>query len=218
MVHGNHAQLLLTSLPAVAIANMELTDTGDHITYKVGTSDAAKRYWDRTASFVFQQSTDGVSWTSATAVAIRHVGGYVTLSGVVGGTHQARVQSGAYLPYAAIGDVREWAVDIDRQESESTCMTTNSTPTRFQTWKMGTVGGTFKVGRFLVDDTYVDLLTIYSEDTLIASLVMDVTTTPPLRMEGYCKLKKDGMKVDLNDLEMEDLDFRIDGAFYLVNA
>ncbi len=216
--HGNHGQLILTSTPNVSITNLELTNTGDNTTFKIGSSDQAKRYWDRTATFTFQKSTDGSSWTSATATDIRYVGGYVTLSAAVGGTHQARIASGAYLPWSAVGDIKGWELEIEREEHDSTVMTTNSTPTRVKSYKPGLTASTIKIEKFLVDGTYVNLLTIYSNDTLVASLVIDVTQSVPPRFECYAKLKKDGMKVSLSDLEMEDLDLRADSTVYLVNA
>jgi hypothetical protein len=218
MTHGNHGQLILTSTPNIAITNLELTNTGDNTTFKIGSSDQAKRYWDRTATFTFQKSTDGSSWTSATAVDIRHVGGYVTLSAAVGGTHQARIQSGAYLPWSAIGDIKGWSLDVSREKHDATTLTTNSTPTRAKTYSMGLLDSSIKIEKFLVDAAYLGLLTIYSNDTLVASLVADVTQTIPPRFECYAKLEKDGMKVALNELEMEDLDFVADSFPYLVNS
>jgi hypothetical protein len=121
------------------------------------------------------------------------------------------------LAYAAIGDILEWAPDLARDTSETTCMTTTSTPTRWKTYKGGLVGGTIKISKFLVDNTYVNLVTITTDDTLIASLVVDATTGLP-RLECYCKLEKDAMKVPLKDLEMEDLSFKIDGPLYLAST
>jgi len=216
--HGNHGQLILTSTPNAAINDLALTDSGDHTTFHIGSSDGAKRYWDRTASFVFQTSIDGATWNTATPASVQYVGGIVTFSGPVGGTHQARVHSGAYLPWAAIGDIKGWTLEVSRDKAESTALTTNSTPTRVKSYKMGTVTATIKIEKFLVDATYVNLLTIYSDDTLVASLVMDVTQTVPTRFECYAKLEKDGMKVPLTDLEMEDLDLQADQFPYLVNS
>jgi hypothetical protein len=215
--HGNHGQLILTSTPNVSMTDQALVDSGDHTTFNISNA-ADKRYWDRTAAFVFQTSTDGSTWNTAVPANVQYVGGIVTFSGAVGGTHQARIHSGAYLPYSAIGDVKEWGFDISRKVHESTCMTTTNTPTRWETYKGGLAGGTFKIARFLVDATYINLVTVATDDTLIASLVLDVTATPPTRLESFGKLTKDGAKVPLNDLELEDLDFSIDGQMYLVNS
>jgi hypothetical protein len=211
--HGNHGQLLLTSTPNLAFTNQALTDSGDHLTYNCS-AIPTKRYWDRTASFVFQQSSNGTVWNTVSPSAVQYVGGLVTFATPAGGTNQARIASGAYLLATAIGDIVEWAPDLDRDTSETTCMTTNSTPTRWKTYKGGLIGGSIKISKFLVDNTYVGLVTIGTDDTLIASLVVDATTGLP-RLECYCKLEKDGMKVPLDDLEMEDLTFKIDGPLYL---
>jgi len=211
--HGSHGQLILTSTPNVSMTDQALVDSGDHTTFNISNAPT-KRYWDRTASFVFQTSIDGTTWNTATPASVQYVGGLVTFSGAVSGTHQARIHSGAYLPYAAIGSIVEWAPDLDRDTSETTCMSTNSTPTRWKAYAGGLVGGTIKISKFLVDNTYVNLVTITTDDTLVASLVVDVTTGLP-RLECYCKLEKDSMKVPLKDLEMEDLSFKIDGPLYL---
>lgn len=214
--HGNRAQLLLTSTPNLAFTNQALVDSGDHLTYNISNAPT-KRYWDRTAAFVFQQSVNGTVWTTPNPTSVQYVGGLVTFPSVVGGTNQARIASGAYLPYAAIGDILEWSPALDRDTSETTCMTVTNTPTRWKTFKGGLLGGSFKINRFLVDNTYVGLMTITTDDTLVASFVIDVTTGLP-RLECYGKLTKDGMKVPLKDLEMEDLDFKIDGAVYLITS
>jgi hypothetical protein len=214
--HGSHGQLLLTSTPNLAFANQALTDSGDHLTYNCS-AIPTKRYWDRTASFVFQQSSNGTVWNTVSPSNIQYVGGLVTFPSPAGGTNQARIASGAYLAYAAIGNILEWAPDLSRDTSETTCMSTNSTPTRWKTFAAGLIGGSIKISKFLVDNTYVNLVTITTDDTLIASLVVDVTIGIP-RLECYCKLKKDSMKVSLKDLEMEDLEFQIDGPLYLASS
>jgi len=214
--HGNRAQLLQAIPPNVAFSNQALTDSGDHLTFNCS-AIPTKRYWDRTASFVFQQSSNGTAWNTVSPSVIQYVGGLVTFPSAAGGTNQARIASGAYLPVAALGDILEWAPDIDRDMHESTCMTTNNVPTKWRTYKPGLPGGNIKVSKFLADDTYADIITLSTDDLLILSLVMDATTGLP-RFESYAKLAKDGMKVSLSDLEMEDLDFKIDGQFYLVTS
>ena len=48
-------------------------------------------------------------------------------------------------------------------------------------------------------------------------MVQDATTGLP-RLECYGKLTKDGMKVPLKEIEMEDLDFVIDGQLVLTTS
>jgi hypothetical protein len=215
-IHGNRGQLLLALPPNAAFTNQALVDSGDHLTYNISNAPT-KRYWDRTASFVFQQSSNGTTWNTVTPSSIQYVGGVVVFPSAVGGTNQARISSGAYLPYTAIGDILEWAPDISRSTHETTCMTTNSTPTRWRTYLPGLVGGTIKISKFLVDNTYLNLLTIFTDDTLVLSLVLDATNGYP-RFESFGRLSKDGMKVSLKDLEMEDLDFQIDGQMVLATS
>jgi len=214
-VHGSHSQLLLTSTPNVAFSNEALTNSGDNVTFNMSGAPT-KRYWDRTSTLVFQQSSNGSSWNTVTPTSVQHVGGIVIFPSAAGGTNQARIASGGYLPYAAAGEIKDVGFDLSRDIAESTTLTTSSTPTRWRTYKGGLLGGSFKIGKFLADGTYANLATVSTADTLIASIVLDVATT--LRLECFGYLQKDGAKAAIGDLEMEDLDFIIDGAVYLTNA
>lgn len=160
----------------------------------------------------------GATWTTQTGnYTIQYVGGKVAFTVPFLGTSAGCRVTGAYFNFTAIGDVLEWAPDISRATHKTTCMTTNSTPTHWETYLPGLVGGTIKINRFLVDNTYANLFTVFTDDTLILSLVLDATTGLP-RLESYGKLTKDGMKVPLKDLEMEDLDFQIDGQMVLTTS
>jgi hypothetical protein len=169
---------------------------------------------------VITRAQGGFTWTTqaATTYTIQYVGGVVTFNAPFLGTSVGcRINTGAYFNFTAIGDVLEWSPDISRKTHSTTCMTTNNVPTRWETFLPGLAGGSVKINRFLVDNTYVGLFTVFTDDTLILSLVMDATTGLP-RLEAYGKLTKDGMKVPLKDLEMEDLDFVIDGQMVLVTS
>src|SRR6266550_4430413 len=168
---------------------------------------------------VITRAQGGNTWTTqvATTYTIQYVGGKVIFSAPFLGTSVGCRVTGAYFNFTAIGDVLEWAPDISRKTHPTTCMTTNNVPTRWETFLPGLAGGTIKINRFLVDNTYVGLFTVFTDDTLILSLVMDATTGLP-RLESYGKLTKDGMKVPLKDLEMEDLDFVIDGQMVLTTS
>ncbi len=215
-VHGNRAQLLLALPPNLSFTNQALVDSGDHLTYNISNAPT-KRYWDRKAAFVFQQSINGSAWTTPASVVVQYVGGKVTFPSVVGGTNQARIASGAYLPFTAVGDILEWAPDVSRTCHDTTCMTVTSTPVHWKTYLPGLAGGSIKINKFLADNTYANLFTISTDDTLILSMVQDATTGLP-RLECYGKLTKDGMKVPLKEIEMEDLDFVIDGQLALTTS
>src|SRR5579872_6998552 len=165
------------------------------------------------------ESQLGQGWTTMTSTtyAIQYVGGKIIFNNAFLGASVGCRVTGAYLPFTAIGIILEWAPDISRKTHPTTCMTTNNVPTRWETFQPGLAGGTIKINRFLVDNTYVLLFPISTDDTLILSLVMDATTGFP-RMESYGKLTKDSMKAPIKDLEMEDLDFVIDGQMVLTTS
>lgn len=54
--HGRKAQVLMASGAGISMTNETMTDAGDHQNYTI--ANAAKRYWDSTASFVVQQAND----------------------------------------------------------------------------------------------------------------------------------------------------------------
>jgi hypothetical protein len=165
------------------------------------------------------ESQLGQGWTTAVATTytIQYVNARVIFNNAFLGSSVGCRVTGAYLPYTAVGDILEWAPDISRSTHETTVMTTTSTPTRWKTYLPGLAGGTIKINKFLADNTYANLLTIFTDDTLVLSLVLDATNGFP-RLEAYGKLTKDGMKVPLKDLEMEDLDFQIDGQMVLATS
>lgn len=213
--HGNRSQILVTSTPNISMTNQALTDSGDHTTFNISNAPT-KRIWDRTAAFTFQTAPDGSTWTTVVPSVIRYPGGLVTFaSAVTGGTPSARISSGAYLPYAALADAIEWAPELTREVKDSTTLTTSSTPTRWKTFKPGLVGGLFKINKWLADPTNIGLFAISTADTLVASFVLDVTAGTVTRLESFGYLTKDSIKVMTHELETEDLEFVIDGGFYL---
>ncbi len=212
--HGKKAQILMTSAPSLSITNLNLTNSGDNTTFTVPTGSADKRYWDRTASFVFQTSTDGTTWNNTTPASVRYINGSVTFASAVGGTHQARISSGKYWPYAAIAQAQEWSPDVSRDVKEDTSMTTTTTPTQWRTFVPGLIDGSFKLSTWFVDDTYFQR--IDDETILIASLILDVTTNARIECEGL--MTKESIKIALDGLESEDLDFKINGQVYLFTS
>ncbi|HEX9502877.1 MAG TPA: hypothetical protein VF974_00960 [Patescibacteria group bacterium] len=318
-VHGNRAQLLLTSTPNVALTTQALTDPGDHQNFN-SSAIPTKRYWDRTASWTVQAEYDevqtiqvtgsptggtytltfggqttatinwndpastvqtrlqalssitagkclvtggpgpatpytvefvstlgfasqalitlttnsltggsspsvsitraqgGATWTTQVGNnVIQYVGGVVRFTNAFLGTQAGCRVTGAYLPYTAVGDILEWAPDVSRTCHETTSMTVTSSPVHWKTYLPGLAGGSIKINKFLADNTYANLFTISTDDTLILSMVQDATTGLP-RLEAYGKLTKDGMKIPLKEIEMEDLDFIIDGQLVLTTS
>lgn len=120
--------------------------------------------------------------------------------------------SGKYLAYAAIASAKEWSADVERSEKENTTMTTTSTPALWRTFQMGLLDGTFSLVQWWVDDTYFEL--IDDSTSLIVALVIDVTTNARLECEAL--MKKQSLKVVLDELDEESIDFRINGPVYLL--
>jgi hypothetical protein len=214
-LHGKHSQIILTSTPALSFTNLVLQDSGDHTTFFAASADAAKRYWDSTQTLTVQTSPDGTTWTNASPKSIRYLSGSVTFaSAVSGGTPGARVSAGHYLPWSALAWVSEWAPDVSRDVKEDTRFTTSNTPTSVRTYVPGLLGGSFKITGFIVDPTTSNLALAQSESPLIASMVIDVATGARIECAGF--LTKDSVKVNVDDLESEELDFQATGQIYFI--
>jgi hypothetical protein len=214
-LHGNRASILFTSQPGVTMTNLVLQDSGDHKTFFVPTAQASQRIWDPTAAFTFETSPDGAVWSSATPATVQYINGKITFAvAVSGATPSARVATGKYLAYAAAVGARDWTPDVSRDEKEDTSMTTTNVPTHWRTFKPGLLSGTFKLSEWLADDTYLNLIT--SETALVASLIIDVTTGA--RLDCAVFPTKDALKSMVNDLDTEELEFRISGQVYLTAA
>ena len=151
--HGSKGQLIHTSTPALAFTNEALTNSGDDTTFFIPVGQEAKRYWDRETAMVFETSEDGnPPWTPVVPASIQYVGGRVTFPGAVtGATPSARIASGKYLPWAAIGDIVSYSFDFARDEHDTTALTTTSSPTRNRIFLMGLAGGNFTISKFLAN-------------------------------------------------------------------
>ena len=214
-IHGKHSQFIWTSTPSLSFTNLALTDSGDHKTFYVPSGSASKRYWDGGQTLTFQTSPDGTTWSSATPATIRTTSGSITFSSAVtGGTPSARVSAGYYFPWSAAAWVDEWSADVSRDVKESTTQTVTGSPTQWRTFAPGLLGGSLKVVGFIVDDTVSNLALATTNSPLIASMVLDVVTGARIECSGF--LMKDSVKVNVGDLESEELDFQITGPVYFI--
>lgn len=151
--------------------------------------------------------------TISSGYTLQYVGGKVIYSSARPVGTYVRV-SGKYKAYAAIAEATGWGADVSRDEKENTTMTTTSTPTIWRTFQMGLLDGTFSLMGWHVDDTYFELLD--DDASMIAALVLDVTTGA--RLECEVLMKKESIKIALDALDEESLDFRINGPVYLLAA
>ena len=211
-VSGGNVQVLITSTPSVTITDEALLDSGDHTTFTVTSGNAAHRYWDDTATFVFQTSTDGSTWNTVTPVSVQYVGGKVTFSGAVGGTHQARVHSGKYLPYSAMADATKADASAEADQYDATAFTTTNTPTKWRTYKPGLAKASLKVTKWHVDNTF--LLAITNKTRYVVSFLPDVTGNN--RIEGFATIKSDAISAAVDALTQEPLEFTVSGQLYAV--
>lgn len=65
-ISGQHAQILITSQPNVAMTDEVLLDSGDHTTFTVTVGNVGHRYWDDTATFVVQTEVDDIQTVTIT--------------------------------------------------------------------------------------------------------------------------------------------------------
>lgn len=208
-IAGFGGSVVISSTPNVALTDEVLTDSGDHKTFNIASgSFATKRYWDRTATFVVQTSTNGGStWSTASVgtYTIRYVTGQVVLNSALTGTPACRIHSGAYLPFSTFSNMKEW---------EATPATDLLDATTFgNQWKVyvpGMQGGDVKLTQFYTDLTFANQIT--SNTAFVVSCMTGRNSTE--RYEGFAYLKGDDIKVAVNALEEEALTYTIDGQFY----
>lgn len=210
---GYSGTVYITSTPNVALTNEALTDAGDHKTFSEPT--ASKRYWDQSAAFVVQTTTDGVTWTTASpgTYTIRFVSGQVVLqTALTGSAPGCRISSGAYLPVSVLGNCTDWEATpaTDLLDSSSLAGYGGS---RFKTYLPALQGATVKINKFWVDSTFWALIQSGAANLLVASMWTGANSTGN-RWEGYASVKGDDIKTDIKALITEGLDLQVTGQFY----
>lgn len=205
---GFGGSVVITSTPNVALTNYVLTDAGDHKTFNVPTADfATKRYWDRTATFTVQTAPDGVTWTTVTSgFTIRFVTGQVLFSvAVSGATPSCRILSGAYLPFSTFASMHEWEATPAADLLDSSTF-----GSQWKTYVVGLLGADVKLSQFYTDLTFANQIS--SNTAFVVSCMTGRNATE--RFEGYAYLKSDDIKVPVNALEEESLNYTVTGQFY----
>lgn len=208
-IAGFNGSVVITSTPNVALTNYVLTDSGDHQTFNVASADfATKRYWDNTATFVVQTSTNGGStWSTASAgtYAIRYVTGQVVLSAPLTGTPGCRIQSGAYLPFSTFSNMKEWEItpQVDLLDS-------STFGSQWKQYTPGLLGADIKLTQFYTDLTFANQVT--SNTAFVVSCMTGRNSTE--RFEAFARLKSDDIKVAVNALEEESLTYSATGQVY----
>lgn len=210
---GWQGQVLITQTPAVAITDEALTDSGDHTTFSEAT--ATHRYWDKNTALVFQTSTDGSTWNTATPANIQHTGGLVTFSGAVGGTHQARIHSGAYLPYTPMLEVTSWKFQGQRDMKDVTSLSGPGATDRSKKFLSLLLSGTLTLAKWWQTEV-AEVTGLLNLLTTGAWCVVSLVTPSSNRYEGYVYLKTDAINDPVNDVVSRALTFQFAGNFYAV--
>jgi hypothetical protein len=201
---GATADFYVATGSPVPFTNLALTDSGDHATYGLSSSDT-HRYWDENTAVTIQTSPDGVTWsTVATSnYTLQYVGGKVTFTAAQAGVTQVRASVGAYFTVSQCGSGVDW---------ELTTTTSLNKATVF--------GGLWKQQRPGIHDAsvkfsrlYLDLYFVQSMGVpFIASLYVD--TVSGHRYEGYVRFKQDQIKNSEEAIPTEDVDLDLDSALY----
>lgn len=206
-IAGFNGSVLISSTPNVALTNYVLTDAGDHKTFNVPSADFnTKRYWDNTATFTVQTSTDGgTTWSAAGAYTIRYVTGQIVLNVALTGTPACRIQSGAYLPFSTFSNMKEWEItpQVDLLDS-------STFGSQWKQYTPGLLGADIKLTQFYTDLTFANQIT--SNTAFVVSCLTGRNSTE--RFEAYARLKSDDIKVAVNALEEESLTYSATGQVY----
>lgn len=206
-IAGWGGSVIISSTPNVALTNYVLTDSGDHATFNVPSADfATKRYWDNTATFTVQTSTNGGStWSAAGAYTIRYVTGQIVLSVALTGTPACRIQSGAYLPFSTFSNMKEWEIT-----PQADLLDSSTFGTQWKQYTPGLLGADIKLTQFYTDLTFANQIT--SNTAFVVSCLTGRNSTE--RFEAFARLKSDDIKVAVNALEEESLNYSATGQVY----
>jgi hypothetical protein len=202
-IAGYLSDLYMASGAGVTFTTEAMTDSGDHTIYTAGT--AAHRYWDDTSALTIEVSTDGGStWGAPTAgtYSVQYVGGVVTFT-TADPTRSVRA-SGKYLAISQIGQAYDWELTPTADVLDVTTFSSNG-------WKEKIVGlhdATGKASSYFLDGTFFGLL----GQRLVIVFYPKFSTGE--RFEGFAFLKSDPMKMAVDAVISEELDFEIDGTLY----
>lgn len=206
---GYKGSVIITSTPSVALTDEVLTDAGDHKTFNISSgSFATKRYWDNTAAFVVQTAPDGSTWSTASpsTYTIRYVTGQVLFgSAVTGATPSCRIHSGAYLPFSTYANMKEWEATPGVDLYDSTTF-----GNQWKTYVPGMFGADLKLTQWYTDLTFSNQIS--SNTAFVVSCFTGRNSTE--RFEGFAYLKSDDIKVPVNALQEESLNYTVTGQFY----
>ena len=204
-----NAQLYITSMPSVSFSNIALTDAGDHKTFSI--SDQTKRYWDIAQTITVQTSPDGTTWSTVTSgFTIQYVGGKILFSSPVsGGTPSCRV-SAYYMPYSFLGYAKNAEVTAQLGIEDVTAF--QNPPSAWKT-KLATIGETsIKLGKWWIDATFAS----YLQNRCVVSIYSGANSNQ--RYECYAFLKQDSIKIAVDKVIEEELDFESDGTLYYIQS
>lgn len=211
---GFQGQVLITQTPNVAISNQGLLDSGDHTTFSVTVGNAAKRYWDDTAAFVFQTSPDNATWTTVAPASVQYVGGKVTFpAAVTGATPSARISSGAYWPFSTMLEVTDWKFQGQRLMKDVTSMKGPGSTDRSKTFIPLQLTGMLNLNKWWQTEI-AEVTGFLTLITTGARVVLSLVTPASSRYEGYVFMKTGSIHDPVADVVDRALQFQITGNFY----
>ncbi|MBX6361319.1 MAG: hypothetical protein IRZ03_14710 [Acidobacterium ailaaui] len=210
---GAYGSVLLASPPAVALSSEVLMDSGDHQTFRISTASyGLKRYWNPQASWTVQTTTDGSTWTTvpASGYSIRYLTGQVTLTSALSGSAPGCRVTGAYLPTATLGQVKDWTLTLSSDLADVTTMQGPSASVVFKQYVPLLLGAEVKLSLYYADATF---WTLVQSGTVPNQLILVLYTgrTSTERYEAFARVKQDEIKLAVDAIVEEGLDCTLDG-------
>lgn len=204
---GYLTNIYLTATTPIAFTDLALTDSGDHINFQAA-NNATQRYWDPDVVITVQTSPDGTTWTTITNYIARFCGGKITLpSALSGATPSVRV-SGSYLPTSFLGNAK--SIDLKIQEDIVDTTTFQNPPSPWKT-KLSLLGDNdISISKWWIDTAFLG----YLSHRCVLTVYPDAasTTAPNQRYECFAYLKGDSIKIAINAVTEETLDFTQSGS------
>ena len=199
------AVYMQTDAAAVAFTDEATTGDAGHLRYQI--DDTTMRYWDRATTITVD--ADAVL-VDADDYTIEYLSGYIVFAVARGGAEVITV-CGAYVTLAQLGGVFGWSLEISSAAAECTTLSSNS-------WReniAGVVGFQGSVEAYWLNGDVLGLLT---SDTELVFLLYTDAGVSLQRYEGFGHLTTDGVKLAVDAVTQEPLEFQGTDVLYYREA
>jgi hypothetical protein len=189
---GRQANIYITGTATTSITSETLTANTDRTVFSI--NDAAKRFWDPTMAPTVKL---GTTTLDPSTYRVAYAGGKIIFKEPVGaGT--VTISSNGYKAVSALGEAKEWSVDIESDMEDVTPFGKD-----WKEFAPTLKGASGSLSRWWVDEFFFNKI-----DSLLG-LSLEATTGKTY--DCYARLTTNGIQVAVDGLVEESLDFQVIG-------